>query len=333
MNIVILGGGISGLSAAWSLRKKYPDARIALLEKQGRLGGAIQTLTTNGLLFELGPRTFPVSRSSALLALIRELGLQDEILFSSKQARQRYLWYRGQLRPLSALYPRLIPALLQEPFRAKGTGEDESIAAFVRRRFRSPAAEVLFDAITLGIFAGDIHELSLRSCFPRLHAWEQTKGSIVMGFLTRPKQQDKGLFTLRRGMGSLIAALQSQLSIDIHLNCSVTAIHPQGVEAGGVFWPAGQIISALPAPEIGQITKRWLNFSSRSLWVVLFAFPAHSFTKQGFGYLVPTQEKEFLLGVIWDSSLFPEQGQEVRLTAMVRHGGDRAWALTTAQEA
>ena len=91
MKIVILGGGISALSAAWYLQNQNPSAEITLLEKENRLGGWIET---GPFQFEKGPRTFLVARSRALLHLIEEVGLKDDLLFSHPSTSRRFLWHR-----------------------------------------------------------------------------------------------------------------------------------------------------------------------------------------------------------------------------------------------
>jgi oxygen-dependent protoporphyrinogen oxidase len=303
MKVLIIGGGITGLSAAWFLHKKHPQAHITLLEQQNRLGGWIQTTRENGFLFEKGPRTFQLGRSPHLLALLQDLNLP--ILSAPPQTR--YLYTNGRLRSAGSFLPRLIPALLRELFVRPST-KDESIYDFAARRFSPRIAETLFDPITLGIYAGDIRKLSIRSCFPALHNWEQTHGSVLRGLFQGPKKA-KGLFTLPNGMSTLVEALQAQLPIEFVLNCTVTSIHPTHVIADDKIWDADQIISALP-PQL----------PSRSLWVVNLVYATDVLRKKGYGYLVPTKEKESLLGAIFDSCIFPQQnsGHETRLTAMLR---------------
>lgn len=304
MNFLILGGGITGLSAAWFLSRKHPKAKITLLEKENRLGGWIRTSHEGGFHFEKGPRTFQMSRSPHLLDLISDLKL--EILTSGPQ--KRYLYHRGKLRSLGSFIPTLIPYLIREFFIAPATCSDESIYEFASRRFSPKIAETLFDPLTLGIYGGDIRKLSIRCCFPALYNWEREKGSIVRGLFSSPKKA-KGLFTIKGGMETLIHALQKQLSINVILNCPVETIGENSVQAGGKTWHADKIISALPPP-----------FPTKSLWVVNLVFEGDILPKKGFGYLVPSQEKQSLLGVIFDSSIFPQQSTrgETRLTAMVR---------------
>jgi oxygen-dependent protoporphyrinogen oxidase len=238
------------------------------------------------------------------LNLIRDLGL--EIITSPPQ--KRYLFHRGRLRSLASFLPGLIPYLIREPFISAATCEDESIYDFAARRFSPKIAETLFDPRTLGIYAGDIRKLSIRACFPTLYQWEREKGSLFRGLLSAPKKA-KGLFTIRNGMDTLIAELQKRLPIEIVLNCKVESIRDREVLAGGKHWQADRVISALPPP-----------FPAKSIWVVHLAYEGNLLSKKGFGYLVPTQEKENVLGVVFDSSIFPQQNScgETRLTAMLR---------------
>lgn len=329
MKVAILGGGISGLSAAWELQQRDPAAEITLFEKEDRLGGWIGTDERG---FERGPRTFPWARNPHLLALIRELGLEKEIVPSSPSASKRYLWHRGKLISMGALLIRFLPLFLREPFIARGKEEDESIAGFATRRFNREIAELFFDPLTLGIYGGDMHKLSLRSCFPFLDRWEHKKGSLLLGFLSQ-KRGEKGLFTLRRGMGSLIEELQKKLSIEIRFHCPVEALKRDGVLAGEKWQSANRIISALPAPVLGRLTGLWSDFPTISLWIVHMAYREKVLTKEGFGYLVPSREKEPLLGMVWDSSLFPRKERATRLTAMIRSGGDAHRAQEIALDA
>ena len=331
MNLLILGGGISGLSAAWYLRKRYPSAKITPLEKGSHLGGWMQTAQRQGSLFEMGPRSFALSRSPSLLHLIEEVGLKDEVLFSA--VSQRFLWHRGALRPARSFIPMAIGGLLREMFVPKKVCEDESIYDYAKRRLNVKIAETLLDPMALGVYSGDIRKLSLRSCFPFLYDWEQKGCSLLRGLMQGKK--DTRLFTLQRGMGSLIEAMQKQMDVNIVFDCSVDAIEKEGVRAGGLFWKADKIVSALPGQVMGRLTKSWVDFPVQSIWVVSLGFKMEMLKRKGFGYLVPTKEGESVLGVVWDSAIFPRTSGDYKtiMTAMVRNSGDRLWAEGEAMSA
>ena len=319
MKVLVLGGGISGLSAAWFLKKKKPKAQITLLEKSARLGGWIQTEKREGSLLEKGPRTFQASRSPHLLQLIADAGLEKELIFSDPKAAKRYLWHEQKLRPFSSLLPSCFFSLLREVFLPRKISGEESIYEFACRRFNPRIAETLFDPLALGIYAGDIRTLSIEACFPKFVEWEREKGSVVRGMFS-PTRQKKipGLFSLMGGMESLIEALRRQLDIEVIYNCPVEKIEEKKVFACGKEWVCDRIVSALPAPAIGPLFNE--PFASNSIAVVHLIYDRSVLPKQGYGYLIPTREKEPLYGMVWDSSIFPQQNQrgETRLTAMVR---------------
>lgn len=318
MRILILGGGISGLSAAWHLKKQNASLQITLLEKEDSLGGCMRTSFHGTNLIELGPRTFAEGRSPFLLQLISEIGLQDELLFSSPKTATRYLWHQGKLSSAGTFIPMLLKGLLREFFIPSKCIEDESIHAFAVRRLGQKIAETLLDPMTAGIYAGDARKLSVRSCFPFLFDWEQKKKSLLRGLFSSPK--GGRLFTLQRGLSSLIDALEKKVEIEIVRNCSVTEIHQDGVHAGGKFWEADQIVCALPGQVMGRLTGCFPDFPTQSLWVTHLGFKDKIPKAQGFGYLVPSLEKEALLGMIWDSSIFPrkEATFQTICTAMMR---------------
>ncbi|MDP1608390.1 MAG: protoporphyrinogen oxidase [Chlamydiales bacterium] len=318
MRTIILGGGISGLSAAWFLHKKDPRREILLLEKKERLGGWIEGSIEGEFCFEKGPRTLSYSRSTHLLRLIHELGLEDQIIYSSPSAKHRFLWKGGKLRSLSSFWPTLLAGACREFFAPKkNSEEDESIYAFASRRFGPRIADIFFDPLTLGIYAGDIHKLSIRSCFPSLCRWEMQEGSIMRGML-KTKRGSSKLFTLQGGLETLILEMQKQLPIEIITNCEVERLsRGEIITSQGVF-QADQVISALSAQEISRVTKMTFDVPCRSLWVVHLGFHSNQvLRRKGFGYLVPTQEKERLLGMVWDSEIFGSASQ-TRLTAMIR---------------
>ncbi len=293
MKVLILGGGITGLSAAWYLSRRNPQAQITLLEKENRLGGWIRTTRENGFLFEKGPRTFPLGRSPHLLSLIQDLNLP--IITSPPQTR--YLLHKGKLRSLGSFIPGLIPSLIRSLFTSRTLPHDESIYDYASRRYGPKVAETLFDPLTLGIYAGDIRKLSMQRCFPSLY------------YKSKTKNKTKGLFTIPSGMETLITALQKTLPIEIHLNCPIESIQENQVLASGTLWQADHILNALP-PQL----------PTKSLWAVNLAYSTPVLPKKGYGYLVPTHAKETLLGVVFDSSIFPTQNSpnETRLTALLR---------------
>lgn len=315
--IVIVGGGISGLSARYFLSKKYPDTEITLLEKSGRLGGCIDS-EHQAFFFEKGPRTFKFSRSDALLKLIEELGLQSEILPSNKEAERRYLWRDQKMQTPFLLLLKILPSLLSEWRKPASSQKDETIEAFVKRRLGTYAAQTFFDPLTLGIYAGDIRKLSMRSCFPMLKALELQYGSLTKGILkSKKRQKQKGLFTLRGGVQSLVEKLIKQGRGPIHLNTPLSKIEEN----------SHPLVLALPAQGMGTLLQGepiaeafFKHLELTSLTVVNLGYKESVLKKKGFGYLIPSSEGQEVLGVVFDSCIFPEQSQQIqetRLTVML----------------
>lgn len=307
MKIRIVGGGITGLAAAWYAQKRFQQASITLYEKQNRLGGWIQTSFEGGFLFEKGPRTFQASRSGALKALIDELGIPT--IASSPHAKKRFIYHKGKLRSIGSFIPMLIPYFVRELFIKPRDKGDESIYSFASRRFSPRIAKLFFDPLTLGIYAGDIHKLSIRSCFPALHKMEQKYGSLVRAGLKGKSSKQKGLFTIKSGMQTLVDQLEKQLKCEFVLNKEVERVSKDHVIIDGERVGADLVLDARPP-----------NLPKNSIWVVNLGYNQDILQKKGFGYLVPSMEGESVLGVIFDSSIFPEQNQphQTRLTAMVR---------------
>ncbi len=289
MRVAILGGGLSGLAFAWFFSKRHPSAEITLFEATPQLGGV-----------SAAPRIFPYSATSSLLQLIQAVGLEKEIIRSNPEANRRFIWNHGALRPVSELisWRDGLRALM----RRSTTAEDLSIYDFAARRFSPKIAETLFDPLALGIFAGDIHRLSLRSCFPKMYEWD--RGRLPF-WKIRPKQN--GLFSLKGGLPRLIEELQRQLRIDVRLNHPVTDLDTLDAD-----W----IVSALPLPAFRQLTGCFQGVQSASVWTAQLTYEGDRLPK-GYGYLIPSQEKEPAMGMIWDSVLFPETGIS-RMTTFLR---------------
>jgi protoporphyrinogen/coproporphyrinogen III oxidase len=226
----------------------------------------------------------------------------------------------------------MIPSLLREPFISKGGGDDESIYDFTARRLGKRIANTLIDPIALGIFAGDIRKLSVQSCFPILTQWERERGSIVFGALLsrfKKKRGPAGLFTLQGGMKTLIGELALKSQAKIRLDTPALEIRSDGVQASDAFYPADLIVSALSGSSIGRLTGLWCDFAEADISLVHLAFEGDVLPKKGFGYLVPTWVKENLLGMVFDSAVFPQQSssKETRVTLMMRRAPDLEEAL------
>jgi oxygen-dependent protoporphyrinogen oxidase len=253
---VVAGGGISGLSAAYRLRRLARtagiDLRITLVEPDNRLGGKILTERVDDLVIEAGPDSF-LSQKAPAIQLCRELGIADRLIGTSEGGSGTYILRQGRLEPLPEGITMLVPTKLRPLIssrllstRAKlrmgldvlipplESGGDESVAAFVTRRLGREAFERMAQPLLSGIYAGDAGQLSLEATFPRLRQIEREHGSLVLGMLAQRRQRrtsvaDRQQYTpfvsLRGGIGELVDALASQLEdVDIRLGTAVSGI-------------------------------------------------------------------------------------------------------------
>lgn len=343
--IVILGGGISGLSTGWFLKKRFGNSvQITIVEKGPKLGGWIQTQKEDGFLFELGPHSCRTSGSGEdTLLLIKELGLSSQILYADKAAHKRYLYHNKQLRllppePLSLVRSpwmwKILPSLFSELFRARGTKEEETIQAFITRRFGNQFAELLMDPLVSGIYAGDMSQLSMKSCFPSFYKYEQEYGSVLKGLFKNATKSS--LFTLKEGMGSLIKELHKKLEATFLLSNEALWLSFKEkqieVQLKDRRIVADQLVTALPAPTLAKLMEPHDRTLAEKLREIPFAsvasvqvgYQSDVLPFKGFGYLIPKKEKESILGMVWDSSAFPNQNrrkEETRLTVMVGYTG------------
>eukprot|EP00475_Leptophrys_vorax_P011860 TRINITY_DN18334_c0_g1_i1.p1 TRINITY_DN18334_c0_g1~~TRINITY_DN18334_c0_g1_i1.p1 ORF type:complete len:498 (+),score=138.13 TRINITY_DN18334_c0_g1_i1:433-1926(+) len=206
MRVLVVGGGISGLSTAFYLqqlaRQSGRTVSVSVAEQSSRIGGWIQTYQFDDQwLFEQGPRSF-IPRKGALTAdMIGQLGLHDQLLFPEPSAKKRYVYYESQMYKLPESLGEFfrsplmkgVPAEAWKEFRAPRAvfdedlerDFDESIHDFIVRRFGPIVAERLIDPLVAGIYSGDTRKLSIRSCFPDLLDLEFEFGSVIKGVLSR----------------------------------------------------------------------------------------------------------------------------------------------------
>ncbi len=239
MRLLVVGGGITGLAAAWEAVRgndSRPPAEVVLAEADGRLGGKLQTQTSDGLLIEHGPDSF-VSYRPAALTLIEELGLSDSVI-SATGTRTVYLHARGRLRPIPDGMGMVLPTRLW-PFVTTGIlspldklragldlliprqlvdGEDVAIGAFLRARLGGGIVRRFADPMVGGIYGASVDELSIDAVLPSLRVDEGAHRSLMLASLAQgraarnaPRGANSPFRTLAGGMGSLIAALAEQL--------------------------------------------------------------------------------------------------------------------------
>ena len=258
--VAIIGGGISGLSAAYALeeyRRSGVPLDYTLYESSCQLGGVLRTERVDGCVVEAGPDSFLTEKPWAA-DLCRSVGLGDQLIGSNDADRKTYILIRGRLVSipdgLMFMVPtKILPTGLSPLFSWKtklrmarelfypphAAGGDESVASFVDRHYGSEMVDRLADPLLSGIYGGEANALSVRAVLPRFAEMERTQGSLGRAMLTArkkvsqaSKERPPSLFTsLKNGMQSLVEGIVSRLSpSSLRTNVTVQTIRP---EAGG----------------------------------------------------------------------------------------------------
>lgn len=313
--IAILGGGISGLAAAFALeelRRSGSDLEYVLYEASTRLGGVLRTEEIDGCLVEAGPDSFITEKPWAT-DLCRSLGLSDQLIGSNDADRKTYILTNGRLVEipdgLMFMVPtKILPTGLSPLFSWKAklrmarelfhppraVDHDESVAAFVERHYGSEMVDRLADPLLSGVYGGEAANLSVRAVLPRFAEMERTHGSLGRAMLAARKKMASGprkpappLFTsLKNGMQYMAESVVTRLTPSaLVVNTSVQAI--QAGEGEGWVVSAGmqsdrfdRVIIALPAPAAAQV----LRLASRELSAELAAIQYSSSITVGLGY-------------------------------------------------
>jgi protoporphyrinogen/coproporphyrinogen III oxidase len=240
--VVVVGGGITGLATAVHLRDRAATVAdgldVLVLESEDRPGGNVRTDRVEGFTIEQGPNGF-LDNAPATLALVRRLGLEHQIQRADETAARRYLYRGGRLHllpsgPLSFLRSPVLSLrgrlrVFGEPFaRSRPEGQDESVYDFAARRIGPEAASVLVDAMVSGVFAGNVHELSLQSAFPRMARMEAEHGGLVKAMVASVRQR---------------RATKRAASADSDVEESDATAHAPIARAGGPAGPGGTLTS------------------------------------------------------------------------------------------
>nr|WP_172600443.1 protoporphyrinogen oxidase [Sulfurivermis fontis] len=353
-DVVVVGAGISGLAVAHTLAGHGRD--VTLIERDTRVGGRMHTEARGGFLLEHGPNAL-IAPAAGAETLIAAAGLTEQRIMRGAEVRHRYLARDGHLHALPidpagfflssffTLRGRL--RLLAEPF-ITARHDDESIAAFIRRRFGRELLDYVFDPLVGGLYAGDPERLSIDAVFPHLKAMERNHGSVLRGVLARHRlgrafdPQRRSLFSLRHGLGSLPAALAQGLGLRVLTGTRLDAISP--LPDGGfrlrlsgqgrdTTLSAAQVVLALPAYAAARVlaplddttAARLAGIDHPPLAVAFLGYRRDTIEHplDGLGALMPKAEKRDVLGMLFSSTLFngrAPQGHAL-LTAYV--GGTR----------
>ena len=359
--VVIIGGGISGLSTAYYLAKG--GAASTILESRARLGGVIQTERVEGCTLEAGPDSF-LSIKPAALELIADLGLSNDVIGSNDHLRVTFVRKNGRLVPLpdglmmmvpTKILPLITTGLLGwgtklrmglEWFRApKPKPGDESVAEFVEEHYGREAVDYLAEPLLSGIYGGNPSELSVRSVLPRFVELAERYGSLTRGVLAerakaaqrRTQAAPPPLFrTLKGGLGQVVDAVAEAIQgkTEVRRGRAETVERAASgfrVKMDGDWLEADRLVVACEAHSgsalLGAVDARAAELLGMvpysSSMTVALGFDAADFAKlpEGFGFLVPKKERRRLVACTWVGTKFSYRVPEGKIVARCFLGG------------
>lgn len=343
--VAIIGGGISGLSAAWALKKKAIP--FTLYEASEQVGGAIRTLHEADCLIEAGPNSLSGPHPE-LDRLITELGLQAEYCPANTEANNRFVVRDGQPIALphsliSFLRTPLFSTrakwrLLLEPFIRSQAAPGESLARFTQRRLGAEPLAYALNPFVSGIYAGDPEALCVETAFPTLLKMEKEHGSLLRAMLYRAKprrrsgepRKPRTIYSFKKGMQTLPNRLAEHVGDAIQTHHPITAIKKEGDAWQVDDHLYSDVLLTLPAHAQLQLDTPFdlsflqsIRYPAVTSLSLLYQRDQLMHPLDGFGMLVPACEERFILGVLFPSSIFPDRAPDECALLTVFVGGDR----------
>lgn len=359
----MIGGGITGLSAAHALRRA--GIAFRLVERAPRPGGVILSERADGFIMEVGPDTILAQKPEAV-DLCREIGLGPRLVPTNPEHRTVSILVGGRLRALPeglmlAVPTRIVPFLRSDLFSwwgklrmgldlvlpARRANVDESIAAFLRRRFGQEAVDRIGEPLLAGIHSGDPERLSMHATFPRFVALERKHGSLVRGMRKAPRPRHAGppppaFYSLVEGLGELPQTLVGTLPPEsLLLGRAVSAVERNGDSwcvriEGGEALRARALVLAVPPPRAASLLQPLDASIASDLEAIRFVSTVAvylGFRREdvrhpldAYGFLVPKSERLRTTAVSFFSTKFPGRAPagQVLLRSFLGGDGDEA---------
>lgn len=356
--IAILGAGISGLTAAYLLKKNGYEAVV--LEKRNQPGGSIITDREKEFLIERGPNS-ALETTPLIGEMIDDLNLHKQLVYGNKESNKRYILRDNKLHPLPASSPAFLKTklfstqaklrLLLEPFiGCSADGYYQSISDFVKRRLGEEFLDYAINPFVAGVYAGDPAKLSVKSAFPLLYNLEEEYGGLIVGTVKsirerkrRPEKskQSAKMISFLDGMQVMPQALSDYTGSGMIYQAEVTSIEKKnsgyvvsylhGEQKESIACDA--VISALPAFIASNLFNKFDEKASEHfnavyyppVFVLTLAYDKKDVGQplDGFGFLIPQKERKSFLGAIWNSVIFPNRAGDDKALFTLFIGGAR----------
>ncbi len=356
MRIAIVGAGISGLTTAFYLQKARPDWELYCFDANPRVGGTMHTLERDGFYFEAGGNGFLTNKPDSL-QLVEDAGASDLLLRSSDLTRKRYI-YTDQIHRLPESPPLFLKSkLLTWPQKlrvaaevfipAKRDLQDETLQSFGYRRVGKAMTDVFLDAMTAGIYGTTPDRISVEAAFPLVVKLEREHGGLFRGMMARRKSQagPGGVLTsFHRGVQTFIDYLYEQIRAHWYLGQPVREIVRDGaafrVRSDAQEIQVDQVIISSPAYAAAEMLKsldptlaeQISHIGYSPIAVVGLGWHELDHPLDGFGLLTTTSAKMPVLGILWESSVFPDRAPEGKKCVRVMIGGQRSPELVNQDE-
>ena len=256
--VAIIGGGITGLSAAFYIRKQYREIginpHITVVDKRPNVGGMIETTYRDGFIIEKGPDSF-LARKREMIELADELKMTNQLVSQRPINQAVHVMHKGKLISMPkglvlGIPTKIVPFLFTPLVSPLGklralldicippshcAGEDESVGFMMERRLGKQMLCTLVEPLLAGIYAGNLYDLSLQATFPQFIEMEQTSGGLIRGMKKKQKEakrvlnkQQSTFLSFRNGFKSVVQALVQELhGVEYRLKATATSILPQ----------------------------------------------------------------------------------------------------------
>ena len=378
-DVIVVGSGVSGLVTAYLLTQKKRCVRV--LETASRTGGVIASGRHDGMLWESGPNS-AMDTTPLINELLDSLGIRSQRADALKIADRRFIVRNGQLIPLPMSPPvffstKLFSAgtkfgLLREPFIARSSLEDEeSVAAFVRRRLGQEFLDYAIEPFVAGVYAGNPDQLSVQAAFPKLFELEQRYGGLIRGLVLgtreRKRQREKSKnnaksFSFNDGMQTLTDALArgivsagsiietgiraTAIACDAEGCWTVRCIRGNEQEGEETEYRTKSVVLATPANTtaelLASLNAPWADDAAQALRSISYApvsvvingwqRDAVTHPLNGFGFLVPRKENAQILGTLFSSSMFQYRANGAHAVLTTFIGGMRQPGLVASDD-